>query len=112
MNAEVHALMLFDPVALESRAVYPIEVAARLARVPRRRIAVYYRHRLVEPVADPRLGGWFFDAVGIRTLRRLESLRSICGMSPPGLRMILDLEDEVARLRDQLRRLAGTEVAP
>jgi hypothetical protein len=33
-------------------------------------------------------------------------------MSPPALRMILDLEEEVARLRSQLRRLAGTEIAP
>jgi hypothetical protein len=107
-----HALALFDPFELDPRGVYPIEAAARLSRAPRRRIAFYCQHRLVAPVADPAQAGWFFDAVAIRALRRLEFLRSIGDMSPPALRMILDLEEEVARLRSQLRRLAGTEIAP
>jgi hypothetical protein len=51
------AIQLFEP---DPDAIYTLEVAERLAHVPRRRIVVYYKHGLVSPVADPAYGGFYF----------------------------------------------------
>ena len=87
--------------------MYSIELAARLSQVPRRLIALYYRHRLVAPVRDPATGGWYFNDEGILTLRRIEHLRTVCGMNLTAIRMVLDLSHEVAGLRAELRRWRG-----
>ena len=44
----ISALELFEPAP---ETIYSIEEVARLARVPRRLIAVYSRHGLVSPAA-------------------------------------------------------------
>ena len=50
----ISALELFEPAP---ELTYSIEEAARLAQVPRRLIAVYFRFGLVSPAADPDIGG-------------------------------------------------------
>ena len=92
---------------LDPALVYSIEVAAHLAQVPRRLIAVYYRHGLVSPVRDPETGGWYFNEEGVRTLRRIEYLRTACGMNLTAIRMVLELTAEVERLREEVRYLRG-----
>jgi len=69
------AVALFEP---DPAAVYPIEVAARMAGMPRRIILVYCKHRLVSPLADPAQRGYWFAADAIRTLRRIGDLRLDC----------------------------------
>ena len=75
--------------------------------MPRRLIAVYYKHGLVSPVVDPDCGGFYFNDEGIRALRRIEYLRTTCGLNLGGIKMILDLMNEVERLRTDLRFLRG-----
>jgi DNA-binding transcriptional MerR regulator len=94
------ALQIFEPGA---QTVYTIEVAAQLARVPRRLIVVYYKHGLVSPVTDPAGSGWCFDDEAIRTVRRIEYLRSACGLNLAGVKFVMALMDEVERLRAELR---------
>jgi len=96
------ALQLFEP---GPDAVYTLEVAERLARVPRRMIAVYYKHGLVSPVADPACGGFYFNNEGIRALRRIEYLRAVCGINLVGVKMILTLMNEADKLRTEARFL-------
>jgi len=45
-------------------------------------ILVYYKHGLVSPVVDPECGGYYFNDEAIRTLRRIEYLRTDCGIKP------------------------------
>jgi len=97
----VRALQTFEP---ESNTVYTIEAAEHIAHVPRRTILRYYKHGLVSPVVDPQDGGYCFDGETIRTLRRIEHLRTSCGMNLDGIKLILDLMSEVERLR------AGTQL--
>jgi len=97
-------IQLFEP---DPNAVYTIEAAEHLARVPRRLIAVYYKHGLVSPVVDPDCGGFYFNDEGIRALRRIEYLRTTRGLDLGGIKMILDLMNEVERLRTDLRFLRG-----
>ncbi len=98
----ISALELFEPAP---ETIYSIEEAARLAQLPRRLIVVYSRHGLVSPAVDPDLSGWYFDDEGIRTLRRIERLRSSLGMSLMAVKLVLELGHEVERLRQEVRFL-------
>ena len=88
-------LQLFDPPA---DAIYSIEAAAQLAGVPRRTILVYCKHRLLSPL-NTGVEGYFFDCDGVRSLRRIEALRTACGDDFAGIRIILDLTKELERLQ-------------
>ena len=98
----ISALDLFEPAP---ETTYSIEEAARLTHVPRRLIAVYSRHGLVSPAADPDVGGWYFDDEGIRTLRQIARLRNSLGMSLMAVKLVLELRHEVERLRQEVRLL-------
>jgi DNA-binding transcriptional MerR regulator len=94
------ALQIFEPGA---QTVYTIEVAAQLAQVPRRLIVLYYKHGLVSPIKDPAGSGWFFNDEAIRIVRRIEYLRSACGLNLAGIKLVMALVDEVENLRAELR---------
>jgi MerR family transcriptional regulator, heat shock protein HspR len=94
------ALQTFEP---DASSVYPIEMAATLARVTRRHIVVYFKYGLVAPVIDPACGGWWFSDRAIRVLRRIEYLRSDCGINLAGIKFIMDLTKEVELLRQKIR---------
>ena len=98
----ISALELFQPAP---EITYSIEEAARLAQVPRRLIAVYFRFGLVSPAADPDIDGWYFDDQGIRTLRQIERLRNSLGMNLTAVKLVLELTQEVERLRQEVRFL-------
>lgn len=100
-HKSTRAVQLFEP---GPAAVYTIEAAERLGHVPRRMIAVYYKHGLVSPVIDPAYGGYYFNAEAIRTLRRIDYLRTQYELNLLGVRMILQLMNEVERLRTEARR--------
>lgn len=100
----ISALELFQPAP---EITYSIEEAARLAQVPRRLIAVYFRFGRVSPAADPDIGGWYFDDEGIRTLRQIERLRHSLGMNLAAVKVVLELTHEVGRLRKEVRFLRG-----
>jgi len=99
-SVETMALQVFEP---DERTLYTIESAAALARISRRHVALYCKHGLVSPVADPSSRGWCFDDEGIRVLRQIEYLRSACGINFHGIRLIMRLTREVETLHEQLR---------
>ena len=96
VEAPARVLQLFDPPA---DTVYTIETAAQLAGVPRRSILIYCKHRLLSPLIDAGVEGYSFDGDGIRSLRRIEALRTVCGDDFAGIRIILDLTKELERLQ-------------
>ena len=98
----ISALALFNPAP---GAVYSIDEAARLTRIPRRLIAVYFRYGLVSLPVEPEAAGWYFDNDGIRTLRQIERLRSALGMSLAAVKLVLELNREVEHLRQEVRFL-------
>jgi len=98
----MHALQLFEP---DPNTLYTIEAAARLADVPRHTILVYYKHGLLCPVVDPECGAYFFDDTAIRLLRRIEYMRNVSGVNLAGIKMTLDLLNEVERLQSEVRFL-------
>ena len=99
VETPVTTLQLFEP---DARAVYTLEAAASLTQLSRRLIAVYFRHGLVSPVMDPACSGWYFNDEAIRILRRIEYLRTTCGLNIAGIKLIMDLAREVELLREEL----------
>lgn len=82
----------------------PIDAAAQLARMPRRLVLVCCRHGLVTPHHDPVDGGFYFSRHAIRTLQRIEYLRTSCGVNLAGVELILKLMEDIAELRAISRR--------
>lgn len=99
VESPMTALQLFEP---DARAVYTLEATASLTHLPRRLIAVYFKHGLVSPVMDPACSGWYFNDEAIRILQRIEYLRTACGLNMAGIKLIMDLAREVERLQEEL----------
>ena len=97
----MRTLQLFEP---NPETVYTIDAAARLADVPRHTILVYYMHGLVSPAANPEYGVYLFDGRTVRMLRRIETMRN-SGFNLAGIKMTLDLLNEVERLQSEVRFL-------
>jgi DNA-binding transcriptional MerR regulator len=102
MPAPPQAIQPFEP---DPQTAYTIEATAYLVDVPRHTILVYCKHGLVSPVVDPACGGYYFNDEAIRALRRVEYLRTACGVNLAGIKMILDLMNKVERLQAEVRFL-------
>jgi MerR family transcriptional regulator/heat shock protein HspR len=82
-------------------AVYELEVAARLTRLPATRVRRYVRVGLIRPVRVEGRTAYFSEAelARLRTIRRLgEDL----GLNAAGVEVVLRLVDEVRTLRTAL----------
>ena len=83
-----------------TRAVYVISVAAELAGMHPQTLRQYERRGLVNP-ARTRGGNRRYSDADIDVLRRVAELASE-GMNLEGIRRVMQLEAENARLRDEL----------
>jgi MerR family transcriptional regulator/heat shock protein HspR len=85
-----------------TRAVYVISVAAELAGVHPQTLRIYERKGLVDPA---RTGGGSrrYSERDLERLRRIQELTNH-GLNLEGVRRVMELEDEVARLRQQLAK--------
>ena len=93
------------------RAVYVISVAAELAGVHPQTLRIYERKGLLDP-ARTTGGSRRYSEQDIAHLRRIADLTN-AGVNLEGVRRILDLETEVARLHneiDTLRRETAAEM--
>jgi MerR family transcriptional regulator, heat shock protein HspR len=84
----------------QTRAVYVISVAAELAGVHPQTLRIYERKGLVDPA---RTGGGSrrYSERDIERLRRIQDLTN-AGLNLEGVRRVIELEDEVNRLRQEL----------
>ncbi len=98
-----------DPPVFEDEAdlPYTIDVIAGLAGVDPPTILHYQEQGWLRParVATEGDAPVWFDAESLRQLRRIEYLRSTCGVNEPGLQLILSLLLEVEQLREECRQL-------
>jgi DNA-binding transcriptional MerR regulator len=90
------SLRLFEP---DPALVYSIDVVERLTQMPRRKILVYCKHHLVSPVTDSEFGGYCFNFDAIRALRWIGYLDGTQGVNLAGIKLILNLTEELQRLR-------------
>jgi MerR family transcriptional regulator/heat shock protein HspR len=93
------------------QAVYVISVAAELAGVHPQTLRIYERKGLVEP-GRTQGGSRRYSEADIAMLRRIQDLTNE-GLNLAGVKRVMELESEVARLRaeaEALRRRAADEV--
>jgi MerR family transcriptional regulator, heat shock protein HspR len=84
----------------QSMAVYVISVAAELAGVHPQTLRIYERKGLLGPART--LGGSRrYSDKDIELLRRIQELTS-AGLNLEGVRRVIELEDELARLQQEL----------
>src|SRR3954452_21930094 len=86
-----------------TRAVYVISVAAELAGVHPQTLRIYERKGLVDPA---RTGGGSrrYSERAIEQLRRIQELTT-AGLNLEGVRRVLELEAQVARLQGEVDRI-------
>jgi MerR family transcriptional regulator/heat shock protein HspR len=85
-----------------NQAVYVISVAAELAGMHPQTLRIYERRGLVNP-ARTQGGNRRYSDADIEQLQRIADLAEQ-GMNLEGIRRVIELEAENARLRDELRR--------
>ncbi|HUZ08549.1 MAG TPA: MerR family transcriptional regulator [Acidimicrobiales bacterium] len=85
-----------------ARAVYVISVAAELAGVHPQTLRIYERKGLLDPTRTSG-GSRRFSDLDLAKLRRIQKLTTE-GLNLEGVRRVLELEAEVARLRLELDR--------
>ena len=89
--------MTEDP---RNRAVYVISVAAELAGVHPQTLRVYERKGLLDPTRT-RGGSRRFSERDLARLRHIQDLTN-AGLNLEGVKRVMELETEVARLRAEL----------
>jgi MerR family transcriptional regulator, heat shock protein HspR len=82
------------------RAVYVISVAAEIAGVHPQTLRIYERKGLLDP-ARTQGGSRRYSEGDIERLRRIQDLTA-GGLNLEGVRRVMELEDELARLREEL----------
>jgi MerR family transcriptional regulator, heat shock protein HspR len=89
-----------------TRAVYIISVAAELTGVHPQTLRVYERKGLLAPA---RTGGMSrrYSEMDLEQIRRVQELTNE-GLNLVGVARVLELEDQVERLRSRLEEIANT----
>jgi MerR family transcriptional regulator, heat shock protein HspR len=96
-------------MAPRTRAVYVISVAAELAGVHPQTLRIYERKGLLDPARTAGGNRRYSDA-DLERLRRIVQLTD-AGLNLAGVKMVLELESEVARLRGDLQKAGEAAVA-
>src|ERR1700747_2334855 len=86
--------------------LFDVTTAAEYTAVDPDGIRPYCREGLIRATRYKEDGEPLFDEDGIYWLRRIQSLRTEMRLEGPSLRIVLDLMQEVERLRQELRRLS------
>ncbi len=102
MNASPELVGTVQRFAPDPDSIYSIDAVAHLAATSRHDVLAYCKRGLVVPLVDPEYGGWYFDDAGLKTLQRIEYLRDECGVNFTGIKIILDLMQEIERLRGEV----------
>jgi MerR family transcriptional regulator/heat shock protein HspR len=98
--------MTIDPATrAATRAVYVISVAAELAGMHPQTLRIYERKGLLDP-SRTNGGSRRYSDSDIEQLRRIQDLTN-AGLNLEGVRRVLALEAEVARLRVEIERVSA-----
>ncbi len=96
-------MALRDQADRGQRALYVISVAAELAGVHPQTLRIYERKGLLEP-ARTSGGSRRYSEDDISRLQRIQDLTT-AGLNLEGVKRVMELEDEVRRLRGEINRL-------
>jgi hypothetical protein len=100
-ETEYMRLTVLNP---EAGKLYDVRAAAEYTAVDPDGIRTYCREGLVRVIEYKENGEPLLDEDGIYWLRRIQDLRTEMRLEGPMLRIVLDLMQEVERLRQEVRR--------
>jgi MerR family transcriptional regulator, heat shock protein HspR len=86
------------------RGVFMISVAAELARMHPQTLRMYEARGLIEPQRSPK-NTRLYSQRDVERLRHIQRLTSEQGLNLAGVETVLDMEDEVQRMKAKLERL-------
>ena len=97
-----------EEINVENTVVtYTFEKVVTITGVERATIIEYCEKGLL-PVTADRVETTAFDDAMINLIRQIETLRTVHGINHVGIQMIIELKDEVEKLRQELKfRLYG-----
>jgi hypothetical protein len=93
-----------------SRGVYAISIAAELVGTGVQNLRVYERRGLLEPARTPG-GTRLYSDDDLARLVRIGELLDV-GLNLAGIALVLELEEDNARLRESLARRSGRPAGP
>src|SRR5207249_11845849 len=88
----------------DDRAVYIISVAAALAGVHPQTLRIYERKGLLRPARTAGNSRRYSDR-DIQRLRTIQRLTQGEGLNLAGVKMIVEMEDEIERMRQRVKAL-------
>ena len=103
-NRETTEYMRLTVINPEAGKLYDVRAVAEYTAVDPDGIRTYCREGLVRAIEYKEDGEPLLDEDGIYWLRRIQDLRTEMRLEGPVLRIVLDLMQEVERLRQELRR--------
>lgn len=105
MNSESsESLEIYAPTSGKS---YTLEETERVSGAAKRNILIYCNSGLIPDVEESNVQGLLFGDVAIQTIRRVEFLKHVKGINLEGIRVILELQNEVETLRADLQFFRG-----
>jgi MerR family transcriptional regulator, heat shock protein HspR len=88
----------------QGRAVFMISVAAELAEMHPQTLRMYEARGLITPKRSPK-NTRLYSYEDVERLRRIQRMTAGEGLNLAGVETVLELERELARARDELRRM-------
>jgi len=89
---------------LEEEVVLTLAELCRASRLPAERVIELAHEGIIEPVGR-NTESWSFSGVSLRRIRCAQRLHDDLGVNAAGAALVLDLLDELDRLRARLDRL-------
>ncbi len=86
------------------RGVFMISVAAELAEMHPQTLRMYEQRGLIEPKRSPK-GTRLYSHEDVQRLRRIQEMTAELGMNLAGVERVFELEDELGRMNDRMRKL-------
>ncbi len=90
------------------RAVFMISIAAELAQMHPQTLRMYEARGLITPQRSPK-GTRLYSHQDVERLRRIQEMTAELGLNLAGVERVLELEDEVVRMRARLEELERRE---
>ncbi len=88
----------------EDRGVFMISVAAELAEMHPQTLRMYEARGLIQPKRSPK-NTRLYSQEDVARLRRIQEMTGEQGLNLAGVETVLELEDTIAEMRSELRRM-------